>query len=229
MKCELSPDGFSTAELRDLANTWPLYRELDLPDRAVVVIAGAYQGKLMEFMIEAFPWINNVVGFEPTAWAWQLCVARLKELSKTKEWYADVLHSTKCWRFGLLADDTETLVKQSMYNFETDGQSLVPNVDQLDKPQGSGSFLGVSAAFKENVGLAKGIDLFIMNLEGYEFKLLPYMLEHGVTDTIKGLAVQFHPHAMPPPHEEAELENHIANVYGPPKYDHFPQWVWWQR
>lgn len=224
-----NPEAFSTDELRDLARTWPMFAEVRLPKNATVVIAGAYKGKLIEFMVEAFPQIKHIYGFEPTVWAWTAARERLKALrADNKAWSMGANLTGHVYRFGLLADYSTDVHELPMFEFETDAQSLIENTDHPDKPQGTGLFVGV----EEGLSVVDGdIDLFILNMEGYEWKLLPFMFDRLLLGRIKSLAVQFHGYARREANaiDVIALSSILDDVYGKPLYYQYPQWVYWRR
>src|SRR5438445_13746707 len=59
-----------------LRDEWPLARILRLPENCVVAIAGAYKGKLMEYMMLYHP-CKAVYGFEPQRWAYDTAAERI--------------------------------------------------------------------------------------------------------------------------------------------------------
>lgn len=135
----------------------------DLPPRAVVVEVGGYKGRWALQMIERYPSIRLHV-YEPQPWAAAVCRAVLGERAQVYD-------------YGLGVRD-ETL---PMARYETDGCTFVG---------GDGPALPLRDAAK---ALPKQIGLMLINIEGYEYTLIPYLIAKGITP--RRLVVQFHTHA----------------------------------
>lgn len=178
----------------------PLYawdrKALDWPDlttESVVVEVGGYKGRWALQIAERYH--PRLFVFEPQPWAAATCQALLKD-------------SATVVAYGL---GVESGLK-AMGEWETDGCSFVK-----DGSSGVGYLTEISAAF--NLLEIKQIDLMLMNIEGYEYTLLPHMLERGILP--KRLMVQFHafadPDGMALAHIHAALERHgyrIVWTYG---------------
>lgn len=142
-------------------------RSLDWPltKKSTVVEVGGYCGRwALQIATRYHP---RLFVFEPQPWAWNVCSSVLGDR-------ATVLNYGLGDVSGMLA----------MRRWETDGASFV-------KPdgQGSGMVREVGAAFKElEIG---HIDLMLMNIESYEYILLPHMLDLDILPD--RLMVQFHP------------------------------------
>ena len=155
--------------LRRAANPEHVWDEkaIDWPltKKSVVVEVGGYCGRWALQIAERYH--CRLYVFEPQPWAWNVCSSVLGDK-------ATVLP------YGL-GDESGML---AMRNWETDGASFVKA-----EGQGSGMVREVGAAFKE-LGI-KRIDLMLMNIESYEYVLLPHMLDLGILP--RRLMVQFHP------------------------------------
>jgi FkbM family methyltransferase len=139
---------------------WPLTRE------SVVVEVGGYTGRWALQIAERYH--PQLYVFEPQPWAHAVCQAALGE-------------SADVFPYGL-GDHDGVL---PMGQWETDGCSLV-NV--AAGAQAEGRICEIGAAFRRlEIGQ---VDLLLMNIEGYEYTLLPYMLDCGILP--KRLLMQWH-------------------------------------
>ena len=132
---------------------------------SVVVEVGGYTGRWALQIAERYH--PRLFVFEPQPWACNVCQTALGDM-------AMVLNYGLGAESGMLA----------MGDWETDGASFVKMAGQ-----GSGMLREIGAAFRE-LKITK-VDLMLMNIEGYEFVLLPHMLDKGILP--KRLMVQFHP------------------------------------
>lgn len=147
--------------------------EFPLTQESVVFEVGGYIGRWAREIAERFDPELHV--FEPQRWAYDQCrVALLPYPNAT------------VYPYGLA---TERGVRP-LGNFETDGCSLV-NIPQ-DKPTGVGEFEEIRN-FLDYRKIRK-IDLMLMNIEGYEFELIPHMIETGIMKRIHFFMCQFHLH-----------------------------------
>lgn len=203
-------------DVKELAATWPLAFMFNLALGEEAVVAGAYKGKLMELLARLYP-DARIIGFEPQPWAWEEAVARLQPpfLFNNVE-----LH---CYAIGT----KEGL--QPMGEWGTDACSFV-NVGEHARAHGEGMMHDADEALTKVIGHGP-IGLMILNMEGYEFELLAWLLHTGWLNRTFRLAVQWH------------LD--LNNTYGARDmnvlinritketdlklvYDHRPQWTYWQ-
>lgn len=141
---------------------WPLTRE------SVVVEVGGYKGRWALQIVERYQ--PRLYVFEPQPWAADVCRAVLGER-------ATVLG------YGLGVEDDDL----PMMEWETDGCSFVKD-GRVGDAWGEASIHEIGRVF-ETLNIAH-IDLMLMNIEGYEYALLPYMLERNILPC--RLMVQFH-------------------------------------
>ena len=168
---------------------WPLDRD------SVVVEVGGYKGRWALQIAERYN--PRLLIFEPQPWAADVCRTVLGERAQVIECALGV------------EDDSAAI----MSKWETDGCSLVDS-------GGAGALVQVreiGGAFSA-LGLTH-IDLMLMNIEGYEYTLLPYMLERDILPC--RLMAQFHTFADPDGmrlagiYEQLAAHNyHIAWTYG---------------
>jgi len=142
------------------AISWP-----DLPKGATVVEVGGYTGRWSLQMVERYD--VRLFAFEPQPWAAATCRAVLGDRAR-------VLAYALGDRFDILP----------MADWETDGCNFIEPSD--------GAHVApvheMEAAFEE-LGITH-VDLLLMNIEGYEYTLLPHMLDRGLLP--QRLVVQFH-------------------------------------
>lgn len=168
---------------------WPLTSE------STVVEVGGYCGRWALQIAERYQ--PRLFVFEPQPWAHAVCQAVLGDA-------ATVLN------YGL-GDHDATM---QMGNWETDGCSIVNSMAGNLAPA---RIREIGAAFKRLE--ITDIDLLLMNIEGYEYTLLPHMLDQGILP--KRLMVQWHlfgdPYGMIMARHWARLEHlgyRIAWTYG---------------
>ena len=146
-------------------------RALDWPltRESVVVEVGGYKGRWALQIAERYA--PRLYVFEPQPWAARVC----REVLGNK---AQVL---------ALALGTTSGVGV-MSEWETDGCSLIKGDAGYEV-----AVAEIGGAF-HSLGLSR-IDLMLMNIEGYEYTLIPHMLDRGILP--QRLMVQFHTFADP--------------------------------
>lgn len=151
---------------RDPEHVWDR-RAIDWPltSQSTVVEAGGYCGRWALQIAERYH--PRLFVFEPQPWAFNVCQTALGDAGH-------VLNYGLGDMSGMLA----------MRRWETDGASFV-----RPEGQGSGMLREIGGAFKD-LGIAH-VDLMLMNIESYEYILLPHMLDLGILPD--RLLVQFHP------------------------------------
>lgn len=160
------------ARLRD---EWELADKLgDLPDDAVILVAGAYQGKLMEFLLNEYPNRYLVLGYDPQTWAVDIARERLKDYTG---WVIQPFAIGAM--FGTM----------QMGEWETDAASFV-NTGPNSRLKGQGDMKEIFYALNRlNIF---HVDLAIFNMEGYELVLMPYLIATTGLLKFDRVAVQWH-------------------------------------
>lgn len=163
-------------DLVALREEWSLAHVIQPPENAVVVIAGAYKGKLMEYMA-TFHHCKAVYGFEPQDWAYATAIERL----------GDNWPTCHMLPYGIAIEDNLDL---DMGEWGTDGCSILADT----RERGTGHFKEAIAEFTKIIAAEeRAIDLAIFNMEGYEFILLDYLLDHEhIASMVRKFAIQFH-------------------------------------
>lgn len=162
----LTPQAVAEAQYwREKILTWPLGPE------SLVVEVGSYTGGWAEQM--ALRYGCQLHLFEPQAWAFEECSQRLGGRAEVHP-------------FGLGPAD---LVDVPMARYHTDGASFVGGQGAAG-PLGTGQLRDAVAVFEELHLVA--IDLLMVNCEGSEYALLPYLWQAWQPQAIDHLCVQFH-------------------------------------
>lgn len=163
------------AEVRDAAATpeheWDR-RALDWPltRDSVVVEVGGYKGRWGLQIAERYA--PRLFVFEPQPWAAAVCRAVLKGKALVLPYALGVSAGVAL-----------------MGEWETDGCSLLKAGAEHQV-----EMVEIGATFRQLA--ITHVDLMLMNIEGYEYVLLPHMIEHGILP--QRLMVQFHEYEAGP-------------------------------
>lgn len=184
-------------DLEELDRIWPLGKQLIVPDGGSVLVAGAYEGRYMDYICTRFK-PGKVLGFEPQIDKVKIAEDRLRQHGQiTKVIVGLGIGVQDCLAF---VQETGTDgCKISLAGVAT-GQVKLRSIDSILDEHGP-------------------IDLFICNMEGYEIPLLAYLRITGRIKEIKSLAIQFHS-------ADPKLLQMLELHYGAPVYDDFPSWVY---
>lgn len=200
-------------DIHELAELWPLVTLLDLPDAANIVVAGAYEGRAMELLAVAYPNYGRLVGFDPQVDALIAAALRLRR-------YPNVTLEP----YGLGIEDATLAMGEHGSHFA----GFIPRDAENSRTAAAAApgDLREATLALTNAGLAR-IDLMLLNVEGYEFLLLPHLLRAGwfAHGAINRLALQLH---WGVGYDEtfagiaAELEITHKRVF-----DELPNWGYW--
>lgn len=146
--------------------------EFPLTKDSVVLDIGGYKGRWAKEILQRYE--AKVFVFEPQEWAFKIAQAELQEFE-----------TAKLYNFGLGVESG----KFEMEEFETDGASFILGTSTRQQ-SGEGELKEIAGWLYENN--FDTIDLVMMNIEGYEFKLIPYMIEKGIMQRVKFFMCQFH-------------------------------------
>ena len=143
------------------------YKNLEWPidESSTVWEVGSYRGRWALQICRKYN--SSIFCFEPQIWAWDVTRNVLAGYRATVENYALGIED------GIF----------TMSNHETDGCSFV-----RDGANGKGYMREISEVKHQlDVDI---IDLMLMNIEGYEYQLIPHMFKNGIYP--RYLSVQFH-------------------------------------
>lgn len=201
-------------DLEQLAALLKAHREcgpmaaLDLTPESVAVVAGAYEGATMQFIASLYD--CRVLGFDPQNWAVERARERLAGFPK-----ATVFNHA----IGLA--EGEFLMGET----GTDAASFIE--DPAARTHGPGLMREWASVF-DSLALTH-INLLLLNVEGYEYKLLPYLHGLGWLERIKHIIIQFHDMDRSPYDDAIALlaRTHVS------KWEHanWHHWTWqmWER
>lgn len=191
-------------DLAELDRIWPLGKQLIVPDGGSVLVAGAYEGRYMDYICTRFK-PGKVLGFEPQLEKAILAEDRLRQHGQIAKMYG----------LGIGVQDCKAFVE----DYGTDGCRV----------SRAGPFLReVKLRSIESILDEHGpFDLFICNMEGYEIPLLSYLYATGRISEIKSLAVQFHTVTPQNWSSRNGVPAMLQEYYGDPVYDDGPTWSCW--
>ena len=187
-------------------NDWDI-KSFDWPinSDSVVVEIGGYKGRWAKEIANRYDPYLYV--FEPQQWAYKICRDELRGNKALVFDYALISGNSIVSTIGDFGTDGASLLKG---NHENNSIVETKNIDEAF------SFLELT-----------DIDLLLMNIEGYEFTLLPYMIETGMLNKIRYLMVQFHMFAS----SESEynfLKTEIEKTHKK-LWDYGPTLVAWEK
>lgn len=160
----------------------PWLRDLELENGASIVVIGAYKGDTIEFLLEHHP-TANITAFEPQEWAYnELC-------SKF----------VNCERVTLYkhALGLGTVAEFPMHEYGTDAASLL-------EVKNSRAMQKVSVLDAHILKDWQKIDLCVVNIEGFEYYLIPYILDLEIRPV--NWLIQFH--------HPARFSNEYLDLHG---------------
>lgn len=192
-------------ELINLMERWPMVAKFNLPPNSAVLVVGAYKGISMKLIQELYH-PRVLIGYEPQLWA---VVEAMQTLQATN----GVVFN---WGLGVESG------RFPMGEWNTDGCSFI-NVDSRE--QGVGLMWNADQALK--VLELPVIDLMVMNIEGYEFELIPYLHDKGWLNHIDRLAVQFHT-GFPNEYKMPGTIKLLDDNYKKRTWDELPSWGMWE-
>jgi FkbM family methyltransferase len=180
-------------------NTYALAWDIGRGD--LVWEIGGYEGRWAAQMSEKYD--TRIDIFEPQPWAVERLQTRFKENKRVS-----------IYPYGLWVMDAAL----PLYNFETDGASILAEGARSQVCQ-----------FKDVYGELDGeVDVCLMNVEGSEFVLIPYLIGNDLMRNFKYFWCQFHlfvPNSkrrMLTIYEQMERTHRVM-------WDYFPTAVAWER
>lgn len=194
-----------TPDIKELLDIWPMGWTFDLPEDSAVVVAGSYKGRVLDLINQVYN-PGRIYGFEPQKWAYEIANERMA--------YAkNVLNLNVA--IGITSGEFK------MGEWGTDGCSFINTEVRVS---GIGNMIDIATAFPNEM---IPIHLAIFNMEGYEFDLLPYMIQNQMMGNWHRFAVQFH-HNFGNDHGYSELLKNMAKTHEI-IIDNAPQWIYWRK
>lgn len=198
---------FTDSDLIELDRIWPLGQQLVVPENGTIVVAGAYEGRYLHYLAEMFPTVQ-LLGYEPQRqFTMNAAVGRLLPyMNRINISHAGLATAKRLVRVG---------------NYGTDGCSVLATTGQRHTLP----MLDVVEAL--GAGIGKFIDLLVLNCEGSEWALLPYMMDEMMHHNIRSMAIQFHPEYVSEVHKYRVLE--YVSEYYKNTFQCHGCWTYWQR
>jgi hypothetical protein len=190
-------------------NTYAL--DWPLTENSHVWEIGGFEGRWAQQIWDKFH--CHITIFEPQLWAVERMQKRFAGIGNI-----DIRP------YGLALDDE----KRQIGNYHTDGASLVN--DDGREPTQPGDFKGF---YHEVYNFPHDIDLALMNIEGYEYTLIPNFIASGVISRFNYFWCQFHPGLVSnEPSEQFEATDQIFDQMETTHemiWSFFPTAVAWRR
>lgn len=196
---------FTDPDLLALDKIWPIGQMLEVPEHGSIVVAGAYEGRYVHYLSEMFP-KAFIVGYEPQRASYRIASNRLQGR-------AGIVFINA----GLGTGDREV----RMFNSETDGANIIREGGKLSR-------VVIKDAVNEiHSRLPRTVDLFVMNMEGSEWAVLPYLMDEMLHHRIRSFAIQFHPDYVSA--ERAFRVREQLSWYYHLIHNDYPSWTYWKR
>lgn len=189
---------FTDPDLAELDRIWPVGQMLSVPTGGTILIAGAYYGRYFRYLKDRFP-TASIIGYEPNPDAYHIALN---------------LPWTSLYPRAL-----GTANRKVRMTVEGDGSNCI-------RPGSTERYAYAVDAVEAILNLGK-IDLFLMNMEGSEWSVLPYLLDEMMHHRIETLAIQFHPTYVSSVRMLVVLE-YLSSYYRL-LYDNIPTWSYWKR
>ena len=184
---------------------WPINSESQVWE------IGGFEGRWAGQMSDKFHCQIDI--FEPQLWAFERMLEKFKENKKI------ALHP-----YGLWVVNTTLKI----YNFETDGASVVDAEANIGKPTGEGNFVDIWELCNRKM-VACDVEVCLMNIEGAEFTLLPYMIGMGLMKHFQFFWCQFHPGLVAGGDERYNQIFRGLSRSHDKLWDYYPTAVAWER
>lgn len=199
--------GQMSSDLRSLAEEWPLVFQFKLPPKATIVVAGCYEGRVMDLLGHVYPDFRRMVGFDLQSEACAVAAKKFIYDNRIETYKVGLGAVTTKMRPGRYGSVDTTLMT-------TDPLSPLCDIREIREAFG-------------NARLDRGVDLLVLNMEGYEYDLIAHMAEQLWALDIDRIVVQFHPLYL------SEKKIHTSALRLETGYrlvvDELPQWGYWRR
>lgn len=155
--------------------------EWPLTSSSLVIEVGGFKGRWASEIVRRYGCRIHV--FEPQVWAAEKAAEAMRKTGMSR-W--------EVHQYGL--STRADVGVHEMGAWGTDGCSILKDAAYMETYEGSRdkTDTGQFRAAMPVLGAFPDIDLLLMNIEGYEYRLLPELIEGGILAHIRSLAVQFH-------------------------------------
>ena len=181
---------------------WP-----HLNEHSIVFEVGAYKGRWAKQIADKYG--CTVYAFEPQTWAYE-------EIVKLNNPNICPLN------YGL-GVKTETVM---LGEYDTDACSVYTTNSRKD---GYGDFLEAEQAFLSLGLVDRDLDLMMMNIEGYEYDLIPHMIDSGLVLFFKTICVQWHTFRDETGYKYNKIRSRLSDLGYTLKWSFFPTLECWSR
>lgn len=145
----------------------------DLNENSHVWEIGGFEGRWAQQIWDKFH--CNIEIFEPQQWAVERLQKRFEGIEKIK------IHP-----YGLWTRNIQLTIK----DFFTDGASVMKPLDIPSRGEGVGDFRDIHEIIAEK---HYHVDVSLMNIEGAEYVLIPYLMKDNAIRFFRNFWCQFHP------------------------------------
>jgi len=195
---------FSDPDLAELDRIWPLGRQLVVPEHGDIVVVGAYEGRYMTYLRDLFP-TASLTGYEPQTAKFDILKSRFAGQQQVIVFNAGLATAARSVLLGNIGTDGATVATTSNHGYA--------KIKMWDAVEELSSHLS--------------IDLLLMNCEGSEWPLIPYILDEMLHHRIRSMAIQFHPQYV-----SIERCNRVVSYireYYTQEYFDWPNWCYFVR
>lgn len=190
------------ADVRDLAIAWPLVHLFELAPFSTVVVAGAHEGKVIDLLDTTYHGCY-ILGYEPIMEFVEQAIQRLHGRDNIVIVQRALSDSVR--PIQLAVDGVFTTAMNTIKPHTRDAQ-VVDIADMVHEPR---------------------IDLLLLNVEGFEGRLLRRLHETGDLEAgiVPRVVVQFHEQYD----DFSDVMLDMVDAGYQKVYDDYPRWVYWKH
>jgi FkbM family methyltransferase len=198
-----SQKGYPSEELMfwfEEDNDYYLLRDFNLNENSIVVDVGCFTGVWLKDMFCKYN--CNCIGFEPLT-KYFLKAQRILQNPKVK-----------LDNFGLTVDQT---------NYESMSDS--GDASSLFHQTGNNTQVLLKNIMQVSSVFDQFIDVLQVNIEGYEYKLLPFMIQNNLLSKVKNIQIQFHNNIDGAETQMLDIINNLEQIGFKTKFNY--KFVWY--
>lgn len=154
--------------ITDERELYQLVRTLPLDAYSLAWVAGAHEGEQVRMLLDAYG--CKVFAFEPQSEPYK----RLSEIERAHPLQVQAFN----FGLGIVTDELPMYGTGLGASYEANG-----SISQYTR------MVDVAEFMREH---SERVDLFLVNMEGYEYTLLPYLIDTGLIKRFSRLLIQFH-------------------------------------